>query len=213
MDYQKVYNLIIDKARLAQRSKTDDCYYERHHIVPKCLGGNDDPDNLVYLTAREHFIAHKLLREIYPKNKGLRLAVWVFVNKMQSHTQQRNYRISSREYEQAKQDMIDCLSNRVVSKETREKQSKARKGKPKSDEHKKQISIGSLGKKKSVVHYKFTYNDYLKLYNEFIEINKTNPHIGIELYCSNTNHISSTTFRKFIKDNKLFCPRAKKRIN
>ena len=44
---------------------------EVHHIVPKCLGGSNKKENLVELTAREHFICHRLLCEIYPKNKKL----------------------------------------------------------------------------------------------------------------------------------------------
>ena len=36
-------------------------YKERHHIIPKCIGGTNDEDNLIDLYAREHFIAHKLL--------------------------------------------------------------------------------------------------------------------------------------------------------
>lgn len=43
-------------------------YHERHHIVPKCLNGTDNKDNLIDLFAREHFIAHKLLAEKYPDN-------------------------------------------------------------------------------------------------------------------------------------------------
>jgi hypothetical protein len=39
----------------------DDGYCERHHIVPKSLGGSNNSTNLVNLTAREHFIAHVLL--------------------------------------------------------------------------------------------------------------------------------------------------------
>ena len=37
--------------------------YERHHIKTKCVGGTDDIYNLVDLTPREHYIAHKLLAE------------------------------------------------------------------------------------------------------------------------------------------------------
>ncbi len=208
MDYQKIHDQIIERAKTRQLEG----YRERHHIIPKCMGGNDDVTNLVYLTAREHFVVHKILCKIFPEVKGLRLAVWLFVNKIQSRTQQRNYQVSSKEYEQAKYDMIDCLLNRKISKETREKMSKTRKGKRFSSEHKKQMSLSMKGKKKSVVHYKFTYNDYLQIYNDFIEINKKNLYIGIEKYCNNTKQISSTTFRKFIKDNNLFCPRAKRSV-
>lgn len=36
-------------------------YKERHHIIPKCIGGTNDEDNLIDLYAHEHFIAHELL--------------------------------------------------------------------------------------------------------------------------------------------------------
>lgn len=39
--------------------------YEIHHIMPRSLGGSDEPHNLVYFTPREHFIAHRLLARLY----------------------------------------------------------------------------------------------------------------------------------------------------
>jgi len=33
----------------------------KHHIIPKHAGGTDDPDNLVYLSVKEHAIAHAKL--------------------------------------------------------------------------------------------------------------------------------------------------------
>lgn len=42
-------------------------YKENHHILPRCLGGKDEKENLVYLTGREHWIAHLLLHKIYKK--------------------------------------------------------------------------------------------------------------------------------------------------
>jgi hypothetical protein len=38
-----------------------DGYVERHHILPRSMGGSDDPVNIVALTYREHFLAHWLL--------------------------------------------------------------------------------------------------------------------------------------------------------
>jgi hypothetical protein len=40
-------------------------YYEYHHIIPRSLGGTDDKDNLIKLSAREHYIAHWLLWKSY----------------------------------------------------------------------------------------------------------------------------------------------------
>ena len=47
---------------------------ELHHIIPKCLGGTDDENNLVHLPNREHFIAHQMLAKIYPNHFGITAA-------------------------------------------------------------------------------------------------------------------------------------------
>lgn len=71
MDYQKHYNLLIDRAR----SRILEGYVERHHVLPKCMGGSDDKGNLVQLTPEEHFVAHVLLVKLHPTEKNLILAV------------------------------------------------------------------------------------------------------------------------------------------
>jgi len=71
MNYQLHYDRLIERAR----NRTLDGYKESHHVIPRCMNGTDDKDNLVELTAREHFIAHLLLMKIYPKSYGLIRAV------------------------------------------------------------------------------------------------------------------------------------------
>jgi hypothetical protein len=63
MNHRKVHDQLIDRAK--SRLKESGTYYEKHHIIPKCMGGLDSEDNLVNLTAREHFLVHWLLVEIY----------------------------------------------------------------------------------------------------------------------------------------------------
>jgi 5-methylcytosine-specific restriction endonuclease McrA len=70
MDYKKHYNLLIMKAKL-KLITGDPVYLEQHHIIPKCIGGTDDPKNLVYLLPEEHYIAHLLLVKIYPNESKL----------------------------------------------------------------------------------------------------------------------------------------------
>lgn len=71
MNYQNIYQQLVERAK----SRTIDGYTEKHHIVPRCLGGSDTKDNLVSLTAREHFIAHLLLVKIHNGNLKLVKAV------------------------------------------------------------------------------------------------------------------------------------------
>ena len=54
MNYKTIYENLI-KTRSNQTLLKEE-YYENHHILPKCLGGSDDPQNLIKLTAREHFL-------------------------------------------------------------------------------------------------------------------------------------------------------------
>lgn len=72
MNYIKVYNSLIERA--IGRELDANSYYEKHHIIPKSKGGTDDPSNIVYLTYREHIIAHWLLHTNYPTDKQLAAA-------------------------------------------------------------------------------------------------------------------------------------------
>ena len=67
MDYQKIYDSLIAKAK----NRVLEGYKEKHHVTPKCLGGTNQKSNLVYLTAREHFICHWILHVLYPSNSKL----------------------------------------------------------------------------------------------------------------------------------------------
>jgi hypothetical protein len=75
MNYKKCYDLLIEKAQ--ERAKTRTIaksilgYCEGHHILPLSMKGKTIKENIVFLSAREHFIAHQLLVKIYPNNPGL----------------------------------------------------------------------------------------------------------------------------------------------
>ncbi len=67
MDYLKHYNKLIERAK----NRITEEYTESHHIIPRCMGGTDDKQNLVNLYPEEHYLAHQLLIKIYPNNKNL----------------------------------------------------------------------------------------------------------------------------------------------
>lgn len=40
-----------------------------HHIIPKHMGGTDDPENLIKMTIEEHAEAHRILWKTYGKKQ------------------------------------------------------------------------------------------------------------------------------------------------
>jgi hypothetical protein len=90
---------IIRKAQSENRKKGKGVYYELHHILPKSLYPLwvKEKRNLVFLTAREHFICHLMADKVWP-NKNMFFALWRLLNDGQN-----NYVIKgSKEYEQLK---------------------------------------------------------------------------------------------------------------
>jgi hypothetical protein len=85
MDYQKIYDNIVRRGQ----NRILEGYKEKHHIVPRCLGGTDDADNLVSLTPEEHYLCHLLLVKIYPKNIRLVRAA-MFMISSNSNVQRNN---------------------------------------------------------------------------------------------------------------------------
>lgn len=85
MNYIKIYNNLIIKAKQEGRKKSSDVYYEAHHIQPKSFGGKGDGrntvhPNIVLLTPKEHYIAHLLLVAIYPDSPAMHKALWNMCN-------------------------------------------------------------------------------------------------------------------------------------
>jgi len=108
MNYIKTYNAII--AQFGQRVKPKDVYSERHHIVPKSIGGTNCSTNLVYLSARVHFICHRMLCKIYPESDKLKFAFWAMNNQLNGDVQ-RYYKITSRTFQTAKEQFAIANSN------------------------------------------------------------------------------------------------------
>ncbi len=108
--YYYIYNSIISNSKLQFRSKATS-YYELHHIIPKCMDGEDNSSNLVLLTAREHYICHHLLTKFTNHDK-IHYAFWAMCNQSNSY-QNREYKITSRVYETAKLNFSTIQSNRL----------------------------------------------------------------------------------------------------
>lgn len=82
MDYQRIYNQLVESRKY--RGIKREIGYEIHHIIPRCLGGQND-NNLVKFTIREHYIAHWLLCKIYPMEAKIQFAFWCFIRDPHGH--------------------------------------------------------------------------------------------------------------------------------
>lgn len=124
------YMSIINKSVNNNKSKNDDIYYELHHIIPKSIGGTNEDSNLVLLSAREHFICHKLLTKCtYGKLKSKMIcAYWRMCNPqggIKEFTE-----ITSRNYEYGRKAFAKYRTTKFKH----------------TDETKKKISLSSKGK-------------------------------------------------------------------
>ena len=97
MNYKKIHDTFIQycnntapKMRLLERNSTDvrlnegPLYVEIHHIIPRSLGGLDNPDNLVEVLPEEHIFLHMLRYKIHKKREDA-LAVRYMLNGFSSN--------------------------------------------------------------------------------------------------------------------------------
>lgn len=141
MNYYNLYNQLISKAT-ARNSVQG--YSELHHILPRAYGGTDTKDNLVRLTAREHFIAHLLLAKMYG-GKMVRAAFLMSGKKTYTN---RTFSKLKEQFLILKKETTPWNKGKPVgpcTKERKELLSRMWKGKPKSKTHCENISKGKLG--------------------------------------------------------------------
>ena len=164
MNYQKLYNSIVANPDTSG-------YTEKHHIVPRSLGGSDDNLNLVEVSARQHFLLHWLLVKIHTgENRKKMIHAFMCMKASRSNQQ----RVTSRIFEYYRKEYAESLVGRKrkafskewrqklseakqgennhrygvkVSAETKQKQRKKALGRTHSDEVKSKIGAARLGKK------------------------------------------------------------------
>lgn len=161
--YTKWYYNIINRAI----DRPTNGYVEKHHIIPKSMGGSNDKSNLVCLTGREHFVCHLLLTKMVEgrnKHKAMKAARMMATS---AGPGQCRYKVTSRVYEflmqkievplEVKKNMSKAQKERFSKspgtfknrKHTEETIQKLRK--PKSEEQKKHQSLVMKGKYKGRV--------------------------------------------------------------
>jgi NUMOD3 motif len=134
-----------------QRVLPDNTLYEKHHILPKSMGGVENKLNIIILTLKEHYIAHHILWKCY--GGGMTLAFWCLQH-AGSYSKKDKRILSSKAYERLRTEFI----NRKIPEEVIEKIRKASTGRIKSQETKNKISKSNKGKRKGRVSSEITKN-------------------------------------------------------
>ena len=133
--YSRIYFSIVKVAK--NRIFPDGEYFEKHHIIPKSLGGLNNSSNIVKLTAREHFVCHLLLTKMLSGQSKQKMisAAWYLANTRCG----KSGKINSRTYE-----ILRKLHSENVRLQF--------KGRPKSEEHKQKIGQAHKGRAWSETH-------------------------------------------------------------
>lgn len=144
--YTKWYYSIINNA---QNREIND-YKESHHIIPKSLGGDNSIENLVNLSAREHFICHWLLTKMV-NNEKHRYQMWNAFSCMlyRENNKQERYKVTGRIFENIKKEdakiksiKFSGIGNLMYGKKGEDHPAY---GKHWSDEHRKNASLSHKG--------------------------------------------------------------------
>lgn len=156
MNYQRHYDALIQRAKW----RVLDGYAERHHVVPKCMGGGDEAENLVLLTAEEHYVAHQLLVKIFPGERKIVYAAWAMThgkwrsNKKYGWLKRKRAEAQrgTKHTPEARRKISEKAKGRTLTPERREQLLLSRKGKKNTDEHNRKVAESLRGKKKSESH-------------------------------------------------------------
>lgn len=156
--YKRWYDAIVLKARNRALRRNDANkilgYCEQHHIIPKCMGGTNEKSNLVFLSAREHFICHLLLVRFV--NQEFRRKMQFALGKFIQSSGLQDRKFTSRQYELIRKSISEARTGFKHSPETKIKMSEGHKGQipwnkglslpPITQEHKDILSNLYVGK-------------------------------------------------------------------
>ena len=108
--YSKLYYKITSNAK----QRITEGYTELHHIIPQSMGGSNDKENLVDLTAREHFICHWLLIKMTEGEDRSKMLYALNGMKAENKYQQRYHtKITARVYEKYRIEHAENHSKRM----------------------------------------------------------------------------------------------------
>ena len=115
-----------------------------HHILPRHMGGTNDPSNLIELTVEEHAEAHRKLYEEYGRVQDRR--AWLGLAKIMTGAEIIKEILTSPKSEEHKRKISEAHKGKPKPWLLGSRNGAGNAGKPKSEEHKKKIAEAHTGK-------------------------------------------------------------------
>lgn len=139
--YLNRYNKFIN----ALKNQSIDGYCEKHHIVPRSMGGSDDASNLIKLTGRQHYLAHWMLWKAYGGSMTRAFFMMSCVKEGQCKSSKVYDKARTQYAEEVKKQMALRPNVPKFTPEHREKLRQAKLGKKLSAEHRANVGKARIG--------------------------------------------------------------------
>lgn len=171
--YKTWYDKIVGEARVRIRITGE--IYEKHHIIPKSLGGGNEKSNLVHLTHREHFTCHRLLVKMTEGEDKRRMsyALWMMASCKRV--------VTAHQYALAKRALVETGRQIKHTDEFKANMSKRHKGKIVTAETRAKIGAKTLSRDRMFGRYELSYSN-----GSVIEV------IDLQTFCKNNKMNYST---------------------
>ena len=115
-----------------------------HHILPRHMGGSNDPSNLAELTVEEHAEAHRKLYEEHGRIQDRR--AWLGLAKIMTGEEIIKEILTSPKSEEHKRKISEAHKGKAKPWLIGTRNGAGNAGKPKSEEHKRKIAEAHTGK-------------------------------------------------------------------
>lgn len=98
--------------KIIKNNIVEEGYTESHHIIPKCMGGDNHKDNLIRLSARKHYICHLLLTKMVNNKQHKKSLIYAFMKMCGINNKWQKHRYTAKLYQQHKKIITKEMSGK-----------------------------------------------------------------------------------------------------
>lgn len=114
MNYNKLYHRFIESKRYREFNVNENREqgFDLHHILPKSIGGSNKKSNLVKLTYREHYMAHRMLAKMYKGAKKIKMSFALYSLRHFRNRHRQATGLTARQYEYCRNQYLEMTKTK-----------------------------------------------------------------------------------------------------